>query len=172
MIAYKFLQPDAVAPFTGFRWPRPNGEGGEWVEAETVDPCRGGIHACRVRDLPMWIAPELWQIELDGEIVELERKVVASRGRLLRRLPQWDDELRDGFAKFCVDRTRRRVGAVPVVSGFVADVERFRAQRRTAIAGFAAARAAEVRGGPQAYEEERRAQAEWLAQRLGLDGAV
>jgi hypothetical protein len=114
------------------------------------------------------MAPDLWEIELAGDVVELERKVVASRGRLLRRLPQWNDELRDAFAKFCVDRTRLRVGAVPVVSGFVADVERFRAQRRTAIAGFAAARAAEVRNGPEAYEDERRAQAKWLARRLGL----
>jgi hypothetical protein len=168
MIAYKFLQPHAVAPFTGFRWPRPNGGAGDWVEAETVNPCRGGVHACRVRDLPIWIAPELWEIELAGDVVELERKVVASRGRLLGHLPQWNDELRDAFAKFCVDRTRLRVGALPVVSGFVADVERFRAQRRTAIAGFAAARAAEVRNGPEAYEDERRAQAEWLARRLGL----
>jgi hypothetical protein len=168
VIAYKFLEPNGVAPFTGFHWPQPNGDAGAWVEAELVEPCRGGIHACRVRDLPIWMGPELWEIALDGEIVEQERKLVAARGRLLRRLPEWNDELRDAFAKFCVDRTRLRVGHVPVLSGLVADVDRFRAQRRTAIAGFAAARAAELRDGPQAYERERLAQAAWLAERLGI----
>ena len=169
MIAYKFLEHDGVSRFTGFQWPLPNGGPAPWVEAEAVEPCRGGIHACRVTDLPIWIGPELWVIALDGEIVEQERKLVASRGRLVRRLPGWNDDLRDAFAKFCVDRTRLRVGAVPVLSGFVGDVARFREQRRTAIAGFAAARAAERRDGPQAYESERRAQAAWLAERLGLD---
>src|SRR6266540_7165136 len=59
MIAYKFLDEEGVAPFTGFRWPV-----GDWVEVDRVDPCSGGIHACRVRDLPIWMAPELWEIEL------------------------------------------------------------------------------------------------------------
>ena len=53
-------------------------------------------------------------------------------------------------------------------AGFVADVERFVAADRIPIAGFAAARAAELRDGPAAYEEERLAQANWLAERLGL----
>ena len=35
MIAYKFLRPGGVAPYTGFRWPV-----GEWVDAAGVDPCR------------------------------------------------------------------------------------------------------------------------------------
>ncbi len=163
MIAYKFLTGDGVAPFTGFRWPV-----GDWVEADRVDPCSGGIHACRVRDLPIWMAPELWEIELDGEVVERERKLVAARGRLLARVSGWNDELLEGFAHFCAGRTRERVGFLPILSGFVVDVDRFVAQRRFPIAGFAAARAAELRDGPAAYECERLVQAAWLAERLGL----
>jgi hypothetical protein len=162
--AYKFLEPDGRAPFTGFHWPV-----GEWVVAETLAPCSAGIHACRARDLPIWLGPELWEIELDGEIRELPRKLVARRGRLVRRLEGWSPGLLDGFATFCLDRTRRRVGSVPVLSGLVGDVARFRSERRIAIAGFAAARAAELRDGPRAYEEERAVQAAWLAGRLGLD---
>ena len=169
VIAYKFLDEGAVAPFTGFRWPDANGGPGEWVEASSLEPCRGGVHACRVFDLPIWLAGELWEIELGGEIRELERKLVAARGRLLRRVEGWDDAARDAFARFCLQRTRLRVGSVPVLSGFVGDIEDFRIEGRIAIAAFAAARAAELRDGPAAYDAERRAQADWLAARLGLE---
>src|SRR5919201_1476204 len=125
VIAYKFLAAGAVAPFTRFRWPI-----GEWVEAEAVDPCRHGIHACRVRDLPIWLGRELWEVELDGEVVELERKLVAARGRLNRRLDAWNDALASEFGRFCVRRTRERVGFLPHLAGFAADVERFVSQRR------------------------------------------
>jgi hypothetical protein len=111
---------------------------------------------------------QLWEIELDGELVEREWQVVAQRGRLIRRLEEWNDELLDGFGRFCAQRTRERVGFLPVLSGFVADVDRFVAEGRFPIAGFAAARAAELRDGPSAYEEERGAQAAWLAERLRL----
>lgn len=164
VIAYKFLKAGRTAPFTGFVWPVE-----EWVEAELVETCRGGIHACRIQDLPIWMGAELWKIELDGEVVEQARKLVATRGRLTHRIDRWDDDLLEGFGAFCIERTRTRVGFLPVTSGYVADVERFVAQRRYAIAGFAAARAAERRDGPAGYDRERELQAAWLAAQLGLD---
>ena len=165
MIAYKFLDDGAVGPFTGFRWPVD-----EWVEADSVDLCSKGIHACRMRDLPVWLGRELWEIELDGEVVEQKAKVVAPRGRLLRRIDEWNDDVAREFGRFCARRTRERVGFLPVLSGYVGDVDGFVAQGRIPIAGFAAARAAERRDGPVAYEEERGVQAEWLAERLRLKG--
>jgi hypothetical protein len=167
VIAYKFLDAGAVAPFTGFRW-----SAGEWVDAGGVDPCLKGIHACRTRDLPIWLGPELWEIELDGDVVEQERKVVARRGRLTRYIDEWSVNTAVEFGRFCVRRTRERVGFLPTLGGYVADVERFVAQRRIPIAGFAAARAAERRDGPAGYEDERLAQAAWLAERLGLGEPV
>ena len=163
MIAYKFLATGGVGPFTGFRW-----EAGTWVEAEAVAACRQGIHACRVQHLPIWLDAELWEIELDGEVVEGERKLVAPRGRLTQRIDGWTPALAHEFGRFCARRTRERVGFLPVLSGFVADVERFVAESRIPIAGFAAARAAERRDGPAAYDAERQVQAAWLAQRLRL----
>lgn len=164
MIAYKFLKAGRTAPFTGFPWPLD-----DWVEAESVEHCRGGIHACRAQHLPIWMGAELWEIELAGKVLEQSRKLVAPRGRLTRRILEWNDELLERFGEFCIERTRRRVGFLPVTSGYVSDVERFVAQRRFAIAGFAAARAAEHRDGPAGYDLERRLQATWLAERLGLD---
>ena len=87
MIAYKFLAEGAVAPFTGFRW-----RIDECVDAGPVEPCFSGIHACTVEQLPYWLGRELWEIELEGEIVRQARKLVAARGRLVRRHDGWDDE--------------------------------------------------------------------------------
>ncbi|MFL5949986.1 MAG: hypothetical protein ACJ74M_00080 [Gaiellaceae bacterium] len=163
VIAYKFLAPGSVGPFTGYNW-----EPDRWVEAESPDVCRRGIHACRTRDLPIWLDEELWEIELAGDVVEQARKLVASSGRLTRRIEAWTPALAQRFGAFCARRTRTRVGHLPHLSGFVADVERFVAARRIPIAGFGAARAAELEGGPAAYEAERMAQAAWLAHELGL----
>ena len=165
MIAYKFLATGRVARFTGFRW-----EPDVWVEAAEAARCEAGIHACRVGDLPIWLDNELWEIELAGDLVAGARKVVATRGRLTRPVERWTPALGREFGRFCLRRTRERVGFIPFLSGYVADVERFVAQDRTAIAGFAAARAAELRDGPAAYDDERRAQASWLADQLQLPG--
>jgi hypothetical protein len=163
VIAYKFLDAGRVAPFTRFRWPED-----EWVSADRVAPCEAGVHACRVRDLPIWLDDELWEIELDGDVVEYPRKVVASRGRLTRRIDAWTPALADEFAAMLLSHTRGRFGSIPVLSGYVVDIEHFRAANRVPIAGFAAARAAELSGGPRAYEQERLRQAVWLAGRLGI----
>ena len=164
VIAYKFLGAGAVSPFSGFRW-----QPGAWVEAAPLEPCRNGIHACTVPQLPYWLAPDLWEIELDGELVVHARKLVATRARLLRHMHAWNVVTRYEFASDLLERTRLRFGSVPVLSGYVVDVERFRAGGRTGLAAFAAARVAELSGGPAAYERERRRQADWLADRLGLD---
>lgn len=167
MIAYKFLGTGGIGRFTGFRWPTDT-----WIEAGGADKCRVGIHACRVGDLPIWLDDELWEIELGGAVAEGDRKIVAARGRLSKRIEGWTPGLAHEFGRYCAERTRKRVGFLPFLSGFVADVDRFVAQNRIAIAGFAAARAAELRDGPAAYAAERAAQASWLAEQLGLEQRV
>jgi hypothetical protein len=166
MTAYKFLEEGAVSPFAGFHWGI-----GEWVEATSADVCRRGIHACRIGDLPFWLGPELWEIELDGEVVDHGRKVVAPRGRLTRRIEGWNDQARAEFGASVLARTRIRFGAVAGLAGFVGDIQRHLASGRVPLAAFAAARAAELAGGPAEYERERSRQAAWLADRLGLGDA-
>ena len=163
MNAHKFLGPGAVSPFAGFGWPV-----GEWVEAASPDVCRAGIHACRIGDLPFWLGPELWEIELDGEVVAHPRKIAAPRGCLISRIEEWNASSRKEFGAWVLKRTRTRFGAVAVVGGYVGDMERHLATGRVALAAFAAARAAEVAGGPTEYERERARQAAWLAERLAL----
>lgn len=160
MIAYKFLRPGAVAPFGRFTWP--TGEPGPWVEAQP-SVCVTGVHACRREHLPYWLAEELWEIELDG-VLEAERKLVAHRGRLVRRVEAWDDAAAEAFGAACA----ARVEALDIDPGYAADAARFAASGRAPNAAFVAARAAELAGGPSGYDRERRLQAEWLAERLAL----
>lgn len=167
MIAYKWLRPDGTSVFTRFRWPLPDGGPGEWVEAPQA-LCRSGIHACRADDLPYWVGRALYEIELDGPIVEEPTKVVAERGRLLRRIDAWDDALRAAYTRDCADRAHalaREAG--PALAEWEAVVEPSVAEG-PALLGFIAARIAEVRDGIDAYHAERARQVAWLAGRLGL----
>ncbi len=166
MIAYKFLRDDATGVFSGFAWPLPGDGPGAWVEAR-VEQCHSGIHACRTADLPLWAGRRLYEIELGGEVVEEQSKVVASRGRLLRRLDAWE-ELRDQYTRMCADRAHElALGSSPPLTEWDAAVEPS-VREGPALLGFVAARIAEERSGPDAYHAERRRQADWLAERLDL----
>jgi hypothetical protein len=168
VIAYKFLRANGASPFTGFRWDLPNGGPGPWVEAQ-VEPCRSGIHGLRLSDLPLWAGKTLWEIELDGEVREERSKVVASRGRLLRRIDAWDDDLRAEFTRMCADRAHELANSVsPALTNWEAVVEPS-IPEGPALLSFVAARIAEEIGGSEAYHAERARQAGWLAERLGLE---
>lgn len=165
MIAYKFLRPDGTSVFTRFRWPLPDDGPGPWVDAG-VDPCRSGIHACRRADLPLWLGRALYEIELDGDITEEATKVVAPRARLLRRIDAWDESTRDEYTRMCADRAHELARAADLAD-WDAVVEPS-VPEGPALLGFVAARIAERISGADAYHAERRHQADWLAERLGL----
>jgi hypothetical protein len=161
VIAYKCLRADGTSVFTAFRWPLPGAGPGPWVEAE-IDPCRSGIHACRLEDLPYWVGRELYAIELDGEIVAEPTKVVAARGRLVRRIDAWERELRDAYTRACAERAHELAADLPAWDATIEPLARY----GPALLGFMAARIAEERGGVAAYRAERARQAAWLAERL------
>src|SRR6266516_3328753 len=106
----KFLTADGEGLFSRFAWPLPNGRPGRWVESE-IEPCRSGIHACRKDDLPYWIAPALYEIEVDAPIEAHAIKVVAGRGRLLRRIDAWDAATRHAYGQMCFARAHELVAA-------------------------------------------------------------
>jgi sirohydrochlorin ferrochelatase len=165
VIAYKFLRPDGTSVFTRYTWPLPDDGPGPWVDAE-VDPCRSGIHACRRADLPLWLGRSLYEIELEGEVREEATKVVAPRARLLRRIDAWDESTRDEYTRMCADRAHELARAADL-AGWDAVVEPS-VPEGPALLGFVAARIAEKISGADAYHAERRHQADWLADRLGL----
>ena len=165
MIAHKFLRPGLVGPFTGFRW-----EPGAWVgKVDAPDLCLSGVHACRVGDLPYWVNRELWEIELDGEIVAGERKVTAGRGRLLRPIEGWDEAAERALAQACAARARAFAAARPDdlhLVAMAADAESLAATGLAHVATYVAAVAAERSGGPDGRAAERQAQAGWFAELL------
>jgi hypothetical protein len=107
VIAYKFLATGSVAPFTGHRWPLPQGGGpGAWVEAPASVAPELGVHGCRVEDLPYWVEEELWRIELRDPVRIAPFQLQSDRGRLVERVVAWNAEARRAFSLACVDRTR------------------------------------------------------------------
>jgi hypothetical protein len=105
MIAWKFLAPGRVGPFSGYAWPEPP----VWVDAHAEpDPCAAGVHACHEKDLPLWLGAELWAIELGGRVVAEGDKLVGQRGRLIHRVDAWNTGSAGDFALSCVMRARDR----------------------------------------------------------------
>jgi hypothetical protein len=167
VIAYKFLRRDGTGVFTGFAWPLPEAGPGEWVHAEP-DPCRSGVHACNAEQLPLWLGPVLYEVELDGRVDDAGMKLVAPRGRLKRRVEAWDDEARDAYTRMCADRAHELArGATPPLADWDAVVEPS-VPEGPALLGFVAARIAEELGGAEAYRAERARQTGWLVERLEL----
>jgi hypothetical protein len=167
VIAYKFLRADGTSVFTRFAWPLPDGGPGPWVESRVV-PCTSGIHACRLADLPYWAGRDLYEVELDGDVVEEPTKIVAARGRLVRRIEEWYAQ-RDAYTRMCADRAHELVRAAPPELAHWESVVEPSIPEGPALLGFMAARIAEeIEGSADAYHAERARQARWLVERLGL----
>ena len=162
MRAYKFLRAGAVGPFSRFAWPVPRGDApGPWVEAADFrGACGRGVHACTTAQLARWLDAELWEIELDGDLVTTIQQVIARRGRLVARVARWDGAARAALAAAGVERARALVREPDgLAAGFLADAIAF--ERQDAAASlFCAAHAAGTEAG---YHDERRWQSRWLA---------
>jgi hypothetical protein len=160
MTAYKFLRAGSLGPFTGFAW-----EPGRWVKSGDVSVCERGVHACRVDDLPFWVNDELWEIELGGEVVESGFKVVAPRGRLVRRVEAWTTAAAQALGDSAAARTRALADERPddpMAGAYAEDAERRAGQGKAYAATYIAAFAAEHAGGPEGRDAERAAQVGWF----------
>jgi hypothetical protein len=104
VIAYKFLAPSAVSPFSRVAWPTPSGASpGAWVTASAgAEPW---IQGCRPADLPYWIDVELWRVELSDPVRPVRHEVQADRARLLERIEAWGPAARRELTLQCVLRT-------------------------------------------------------------------
>lgn len=185
-VAYKFLRPGAIGPFSEHRWPTPaGGRPGSWVAGSLEPPvCRSGIHASEARHLARWIWEELWEIELDGEIEAHGHKLRAPRGRLLRRVDTWSPSCAKDLAESCADRAAEHAAAAPAETAEVADgmaadgATRARAARSTsdpyvaahgaAVCAYISAMTALRAGGRERHDSERDWQAQWLIRELSL----
>jgi hypothetical protein len=181
VIAYKFLADTALSRFSETRWPLPGGaQPGEWLRVSgPISPCLNGIHAMRAQHLPFWLDQQLWEIELDGALIEGESMLVAQRGRLLRRIEAWDASGWNALCAFARERCAANVARVTEVAPnelerarfFVAEVDSFLALGAYPTAVYVAAVAAHVASAlaPEAaYRAERAEQARFLIDYLRL----
>jgi hypothetical protein len=108
MNTFKFLEEDGTSIWSATPWPLPSADApGAWVESKEVRPCHAGVHACRLEELAYWMRATMWEIELDGDIVETRHKVVAPRGRLVRRIDEYPAAVRE-LGAVAAWRTRDR----------------------------------------------------------------
>ena len=102
---YKFLTADNKGEYSKFDYTEylPDGDKpGKWLpEIETLSICESGYHACKAEHLLEWINAQLFEVELAGEIVEAENKVVAQNMRILRKVETWNDKTARLFACWC-----------------------------------------------------------------------
>jgi len=174
MLAYKFLRPGAVGPFSATPWPAPaDGGPGAWVRATAGDRalCAAGVHACDVDDLPFWMGEELWRVELEDPVERRRSKLVAPAGRLVARVGAWYEAAALAFMDATVDHIRETDtgGYMTEAEIFcVGDAGRSDPFGNAALSTMIAVEAAERAGGLDAVRAERRRQAAWLAERLRL----
>jgi hypothetical protein len=176
--AYKVLM-GGRSGFTGWQWPLPAPDGpGDWVEASgPLGLCTNGIHASTVDQLPQWLGDEIWEAELDGEVLRTEPALVAARARLIRQITEWDEAARLAFCQDCARRAEEIAQRYPQGAGvFTGKIEPFTGRGMAAAVGYWTAlltgeSATGRRGGPDydaAFARERALQAAWLRSELGL----
>ena len=156
-MAYTFTRRGARCPFTARTWP---GHGG-WL---------AGARATSGEQLPVWIAAELWTVELEGRISTPAAQLYGERGRLVERVTAWDAAAAEEWVGDCRRRTltlaARRPGDLRL--GPLAADARGATAATANLAGWLAARTARVLEGDDGYRRERERQAAWLRERLGL----
>jgi len=174
MKAYKFLASGAIAPFSGFAWPTPDGDRpGAWVEAGgPLAPCERGAHVCRPIDLAHWLHEELWELEVDGDRIDAIDGLIAQRARLVRRVDGWHQGGAARFGEACarhaaevVDAASGSAGAD--VRGYLDDAAMAAQSGYPAVGAFAAAlavaRVGDRADAGAAFRRERAWQSAWIA---------
>jgi hypothetical protein len=123
MRAYKFLDGQQRAPFTLTPWRQ-----GEWIETAAAVPCHEGVHACRAEHLSFWLAAALWEVELDGQVIETRHKLTARRGRLVAEIGGYQDAASE-LGSVCAGRARDRAVDALRAAGAAGLADRFAAAR-------------------------------------------
>ena len=108
MTYYKVLAVDGVSPQHGGsgKWFVPKGERvGKWMPAiKDISLCSRGYHFVTLEQLPKWVGPTLYEIEVRGQIIHASDKSVAEQARLVRRIETCNDKTLRLYAADCAER--------------------------------------------------------------------
>jgi hypothetical protein len=100
----KALNTGRISPYQSKRWDAPNGKPGGWMTSTgKLVHCRNGVHVCRGPQILGWMAAELYVVEIDGEVLEADDKIVCRRARLVEQL-NWNPRVACAFAVDCATR--------------------------------------------------------------------
>ena len=108
MTYYKVLAADGVSSYHGGlgKWFIPKGKRiGKWMPAiKDIRPCERGYHFVNIEQLPQWLGPTLYEIEVRGQIIHQADKSVAEQARLIRKVETWNDKTLRLYAADCAER--------------------------------------------------------------------
>ena len=108
MTYYKVLAVDGISPQHGGsgKWFVPKGKRvGKWMPAiKDISPCSRGYHFATIEQLPKWVGPTLYEIEVRGQIIHASDKGVAEQARLVRRIETCNDKTLRLYAADCAER--------------------------------------------------------------------
>ena len=108
MTYYKVLAEDGISPQHGGsgKWFIPKGKRvGKWMPAiKGIRPCARGYHFVNIEQLPQWLGPTLYEIEVRGQVIHQADKSVAEQARLVRKVETWNDKTLRLFAADCAER--------------------------------------------------------------------
>src|SRR5208282_186298 len=85
-------------------WFLPKEKGpGEWMPAVKPVLCESGYHFVTLDQLPKWLGPTIYEVEVRGEVLSAQDKGVATQARLIRRLDTWNEKTLRLFAADCAE---------------------------------------------------------------------
>ena len=71
---------------------------------KNIRPCARGYHFVSIEQLPQWLGPTLYEIEVRGQILHETDKSVAEQARLIRKVKTWNDKTLRLYAADCAER--------------------------------------------------------------------
>jgi len=88
------------------KWYKPHSQKrpGKWMPLiKDIEPCERGYHVCEGEQVLDWIHTELYEVEIRGEQIREEDKIVAQQARLIRRITNWNERTARLFACDCAE---------------------------------------------------------------------
>jgi len=88
------------------KWYKPHSyrRPGKWMEPiKDIYPCWRGYHVCEGEQILNWLNAELYEVEIRGEQIREDDKIVAQQARLVRRITTWNTRTARLFACDCAE---------------------------------------------------------------------
>ena len=76
---------------------------GKWMpKIDNIAACERGYHVVTLAQLPAWLGPTIYEVEVRGDRIDQADKIVVAQARLVRRL-DWSEKSARLFAADCAE---------------------------------------------------------------------